>query len=45
MLNEAVQTAIEQKDVSALTFVLAHCDASDRQLIDKINMYITSFKN
>ncbi|XP_029034323.1 vacuolar protein sorting-associated protein 16 homolog [Osmia bicornis bicornis] len=45
MLNEAVQTAVEQKNVSALKFVLAQCNASDRQLIDKINMYITSLEN
>ncbi|KOX72193.1 Vacuolar protein sorting-associated protein 16 like protein [Melipona quadrifasciata] len=45
MINEAVQTAMEQKDVNALTFLLAQCKATDRQLIDKINMYITSLKN
>lgn len=45
MINEAVQTAMEQKDVNALTFLLAQCEATDRQLIDKINMYITSLKN
>lgn len=45
MLNEATQTAAEQKDVSALTFVLAQCGPSEKQLIDKINMLITSIKN
>lgn len=45
MMNEAVQTAIEQKDVNALTYLLGQCETTDRQLIDKINMYITSFKN
>lgn len=45
MLNEAVQVAVEQKDVTALTFLLAHCESTDRQLIAKINMHITSLKN
>ncbi|XP_015182776.1 PREDICTED: vacuolar protein sorting-associated protein 16 homolog [Polistes dominula] len=45
MLNEAAQTAAEQKDVSALTFVLAQCGQSEKQLIDKINILIKSIKN
>lgn len=45
MINEAVQTAVEQKDIMALTFLLAQCETTDRQLIDKINMHITSLKN
>lgn len=45
MLNDAAQTAFEQKDTSALTFVLAQCGPSDRQLIDKINMFLASLKN
>ncbi|CAL7934755.1 unnamed protein product [Xylocopa violacea] len=45
MLNEAIQTAVEQKDVNALIFLLAQCEATDRQLIDQINMYITSLKH
>ncbi|XP_033327025.1 vacuolar protein sorting 16 [Megalopta genalis] len=45
MLEEAVQTAVEQKDVSALMFILAQCEPSDRLLIDKINKYTTSLKN
>ncbi|XP_053980459.1 vacuolar protein sorting-associated protein 16 homolog [Hylaeus anthracinus] len=45
MLNEAVDVAVEQKDASALTFVLAQCEPSNRQLIDKINMFLTSFRN
>ncbi|KAH0946208.1 hypothetical protein HN011_010546 [Eciton burchellii] len=45
MLNEAAQTAFDQKDGSALTFVLAQCGSSDRQLVDKINMFLTTLKN
>ncbi|XP_029166053.1 vacuolar protein sorting-associated protein 16 homolog [Nylanderia fulva] len=45
MLSEAAKTAFDQKDTSALTFVLAQCGPTDRQLIDKINMYLASFKN
>lgn len=45
LLSEAAQTAYEQKDVSALTFVLAQCGSSDRQFVDKINMLLTSLKN
>jgi len=44
LLSEAAQTAYEQKDASALTFVLAQC-GSDRQFVDKINMLLTSLKN
>ncbi|XP_043252548.1 vacuolar protein sorting-associated protein 16 homolog isoform X1 [Colletes gigas] len=44
MLSEAVDAAAEQEDVSALTFVLAQCEPSNRQLIDKINTLITMFK-
>ncbi|XP_078037953.1 vacuolar protein sorting 16 [Augochlora pura] len=45
MLEEAVQTAVEQKDVSALIFILAQCEPHDRLLIDKINKYTTSLKS
>ncbi|EZA48287.1 Vacuolar protein sorting-associated protein 16-like protein [Ooceraea biroi] len=45
MLNDAAQTAFDQKDSSALTFVLAQCGSSDRQLVDKINMFLTALKN
>jgi len=45
LLSEAAQTAYEQKDASALTFVLAQCGSSDRQFVDKINMLLTSLKN
>lgn len=45
MLSEAAKTAFDQKDTSALTFVLAQCGPTDRQLVDKINMYLASFKN
>lgn len=45
MLNEAAQTAFEQKDTSGLTFVLAQCGSSDRQLIDKINTFLANLKN
>lgn len=45
MLSEAAKTAFDQKDASALTFVLAQCRPTDRQLVDKINMYLASFKN
>lgn len=45
MLNEAAQTAFEQKDTLALTFVLAQCGSSDRQLVEKINVFLTSLKN
>ncbi|XP_076673507.1 vacuolar protein sorting 16 [Andrena cerasifolii] len=45
MLNEAVEVAVEQKDSAALSFVLAQCEPSDRQLINKINMLIASLKN
>lgn len=45
MLSEAAQVAAEQKDVPALTFVLAQCSPSERLLMDKINMHITSLRN
>ncbi|TGZ37732.1 Uncharacterized protein DBV15_02980 [Temnothorax longispinosus] len=45
LLSEAAQTAYEQKDASALTFVLAQCGSSDRQFVDKINMLLASLKN
>lgn len=45
MLNEATEVAIEQKDVTALSFLLAQCEPTDRQLIDKITMHISSLKN
>ncbi|XP_070168587.1 vacuolar protein sorting-associated protein 16 homolog [Polyergus mexicanus] len=45
MLSEAAKTAFDQKDTSALTFVLAQCGSTDKQLVDKINMYLASFKN
>ncbi|CAK9821167.1 Vacuolar protein sorting-associated protein 16 homolog [Anthophora plagiata] len=45
MLEEAVQVTVEQKDVTGLTCLLAQCEATDKPLIDKINMYITSLKN
>ncbi|GAB1867828.1 Vacuolar protein sorting-associated protein 16 homolog [Camponotus japonicus] len=45
MLSEAAKTAFDQKDASGLTFVLAQCGQTDRQLVDKINMYLASFKN
>ncbi|XP_063994060.1 vacuolar protein sorting-associated protein 16 homolog [Diachasmimorpha longicaudata] len=45
MLTEAAQTAYEQKDSSALTFVLAQCGPSDRSLAEKINGMIVSLKN
>lgn len=45
MLSEAAQTAFDQKDTSALTFVLAQCGSSDKQLVDKINMYLSALKN
>jgi len=45
ILNEAAQTAFDQKDSSALTFVLAQCGSSDKQLVDKINMFLTTLKN
>ncbi|XP_011305829.1 vacuolar protein sorting-associated protein 16 homolog [Fopius arisanus] len=45
MLSEAAQTAFEQKDSSALSFVLAQCSSSDRPLAEKINGMITSLRN
>ncbi|KAL0113797.1 hypothetical protein PUN28_012729 [Cardiocondyla obscurior] len=45
LLSEAAQTAYEQKDTAALTFVLAQCSSSDRQFIDKINMLLSSLKS
>ncbi|KZC09045.1 PREDICTED: vacuolar protein sorting-associated protein 16 homolog [Dufourea novaeangliae] len=42
MLNDAVQIAIEQKDESALNFVLMHCDPSERLLLDA---FMSSIKN
>jgi len=45
MLSEAAKTAFDQKDASGLTFVLAQCGQTDRQLVDKINMYLASLKN
>lgn len=45
MLSEAAKTAFDQKDASGLTFVLAQCSLTDRQLVDKINMYLASLKN
>ncbi|XP_066599627.1 vacuolar protein sorting-associated protein 16 homolog [Prorops nasuta] len=45
MLNEAAQTAIEQKDKAGLTFVLSQCDSSEKQLIAKITAVISSLKH
>ncbi|XP_011644142.1 vacuolar protein sorting-associated protein 16 homolog [Pogonomyrmex barbatus] len=45
LLSEAAQTAYEQKDIAALTFVLAQCGTSDRQFVDKVNMLLASLKN
>lgn len=45
MLDEAAATAFQQKDVSGLKFVLAQCESSDKQLIDKVNKYLFSLKN
>ena len=45
MLTEAAQIALEQKDSSALNFVLAQCNSSDRRLQEKINSMITSLRN
>ncbi|XP_015590032.1 vacuolar protein sorting-associated protein 16 homolog [Cephus cinctus] len=45
LLVEAAQIALDQKDVSALSFVLAQCSPSDKKLADKINYMITSLKN
>ncbi|KAK0096935.1 hypothetical protein PV326_003829 [Microctonus aethiopoides] len=45
MLSEAAQTSYEQKDPSALAFVLAQCGPSDRQLAEKINGMIASLRS
>ncbi|XP_031845297.1 vacuolar protein sorting 16 [Nomia melanderi] len=45
MLDEAAQTAKEQKDDTALSFILAQCEPTDTLLIDKINMFKASLKN
>lgn len=45
MLTEAAQTAYEQKDSSALSFVLAQCGSSDRPLAEKINGMIATLRN
>ncbi|KAF7991263.1 hypothetical protein HCN44_002825 [Aphidius gifuensis] len=45
MLNEAAQIAYEQKDTSALSFVLAQCGTSDRQVAEKINSMIASLRS
>lgn len=42
MLPEAAQSAFEQSDVAALTFVLAQCGSSNKELSDKINGMIAS---
>ena len=44
MLMDAAQTAVEQKDPSALSYVLAHCGPSDRRIAEKINEMMASFK-
>lgn len=45
MLKEAAQVAAEQKDVTALTFVLAQCKPEQQYLINTITMQIASLKN
>lgn len=44
MLLEAAQIALEQKDVSALTYVAAQCGPMDKQIADKINNMIASLR-
>jgi siroheme synthase (precorrin-2 oxidase/ferrochelatase) len=43
MLLEAAQTALEQKDLAAITFVLACCN--ERRLQEKISLMIASLRN
>ncbi|XP_074104817.1 vacuolar protein sorting 16 isoform X2 [Cotesia typhae] len=45
MLVEAAQTAYDQRDSSALSFVLAQCGPSDRLLAEKINGMLTSLRS
>ena len=44
MLMEAAQTALEQKDPAALSYVLAQCGPSERKIAEKINAMISGFK-
>ncbi|XP_012286642.1 vacuolar protein sorting-associated protein 16 homolog [Orussus abietinus] len=45
MLKEAAQTAVEQKDATALSIVQAHCGPSDRQLADTINTMMAGLRH
>lgn len=45
MLLEAAQTALEQKDLAAMTYVLSRCNASDRRLQEKVSAMLASLKN
>lgn len=45
MLGEAAQVAYEQKDTSALSFILAQCGTADRQIAEKINGMIASLRS
>lgn len=44
MILEAAQTALEQKDSAALTFVMAHC-GNDARLQERVNGMIATLKN
>ena len=45
MLMEAAQTALEQKDVSAMNFVLANCKPTDKAMQDKISAMLLSLRS
>lgn len=45
MLLEAAQIALEQKDVSALTFVVAQCGPKDKRVADIINGMIVGLRS
>ncbi|OXU24054.1 hypothetical protein TSAR_010562, partial [Trichomalopsis sarcophagae] len=45
MLLEAAQTALEQKDLAAMSYVLSRCNASDRRLQEKVSAMMASLKN
>lgn len=45
MLEEAAQTAYEQKDVQALRIVQTKCGAGDRHVLEKINAYLSQLSS